>query len=367
MSAATDTQTKICHGCMASLPIGARECPYCGQKQLTRFEVGVERVMQKVFSRHAAASRALFFLMVVYFLVITVDIVMHPDYGLVDALLEPPGDLVYRWGAHLRGDLVWWRLITANFVHFGVLHIAFNAYALRYVSPYVERAYGSALTFSSFLVLGTGSMLCSNVFGDVGLVAGASGGLMGFIGLAAASAHRENTALSREVRNSMLRWAGLTMILGILVSMSGTVGVDNIAHASGFVLGVGFGYLLPTQTATGFSQLWMIRGSRILCALLVGVLLASFVFMMGASVSSKHQNACISDLKLKSWEKAEIACAMAYRADKSQMISYHNYILVSIINGQVERARGLCVEGRRRFRHAKRPLSFDEMCRSIDG
>ncbi len=359
----TTTKTKYCHGCQAELSLKEKRCPYCKQKQQTAFEACFWEKVRNIFPKNSPTTKILLVSIVIYFIVISIDILMHPDYGLRNVLLEPPENLVYRWGAHLRGETVWWRLITANFVHFGIIHIIFNLYALRYVAPYVERMFGSALTLASFVVLGTGSMLCSNLMGDAGLVAGASGGLMAFIGMAAIAAHREHTPLAIEVRNSMLKWAAFTMVFGLIVSLGG-MGIDNIAHASGFIFGAIAGYILPLQSTTGFTRLWMIRTSRL--ALIASVLIVGFSFaqMGSASESTKHQQQCISMLKLKRFEEAEQHCQAAYKADKSQTISYHNYILVKIIQNDIKTAQSLCIEGRKRFKN-QNSLSFDALCKSI--
>lgn len=362
----TKNKTKYCQGCQAELDLAEKRCPFCKQKQQTAFEVLFWEKVRMVFPKKAPATMVLLFCIVVYFIVISIDILMHPDFGLRNVLLSPPGDLMYRWGAHLRGDSVWWRLVTANFVHFGIIHIIFNSYALRYVSPYVERAFGSALTLASFVILGTGSMLCSNIFGDAGLVAGASGALMAFIGMAAIAGHREHTPLSLEVRNSMLKWAAFTMVFGLIVSFGGGMGIDNIAHAAGFILGVAAGYILPMQSTTGFTRLWMIRSSRFALICSICIICASFALMGSASESTKHQNECISMLKLKRFQEAEDHCSAAYNADKSQTISYHNYILVKIIRGDIKTAQALCIEGRKRFINQKDDLSFDGLCKSIN-
>ncbi len=357
-------KTKFCHGCQAELPIEARECPYCHSRQLTRGEIVIDRLIHAIVPSHHPATTCLLIGIAVYFIIISIDILVHPSYGMREVLFAPPGELIYRWGAHMRGEFIWWRLITANFVHFGILHILFNGYALRYVGPYVERAFGAALTFAAFVVLGTGSMLCSNIWGGAGLVAGASGGLMGLIGMAAIAAHREHTELSLQVRNSMIKWAAFTVFLGLAVSYSGTMGIDNIAHISGCILGVIAGFILPTQSTTGHTKRWVIRVARLSAFLaLIGCAIA-FYALGSASASAKYQNECIANIKLKSYQKAEENCALAYKADKSQTISYHNYILVNIINGDIKQASELCEEGRTRFK-AQSPLSFDEMCRSI--
>lgn len=355
-----------CHSCQGALTSDQKVCPYCHAPQQTKCERCFDRFLKSVFHFSSPASKCLFILMVFYYIIIAADILLSPEYGMLDVLFHPPGDIIYRWGAHLRGDLVWWRLITANFVHIGIFHIFFNLYAMRYVSPYVERSYGAAFTFFSFVATGTGAMLCSNLFGAPGLVAGASGGLMGFIGLATISAHREQTALSIEVRNGMIKWALFVLGFGIVMNLTGTVGVDNIAHVSGFILGCLLGFILPKQSTIGFTHLLSLRLSRAAGILTFGTLCIAFATMAFASVSVKHQSSCITDIKLRAFDKAQIACEAAYKADKSQAISYHNYILINIINGHTDTALKLCKEGRARFKRSKQKLSFDELCRSIE-
>ena len=258
----------------------AKLCPYCHEHQLTRFEVGLGKFFSSTVARHVPATFFLILALVAYFIVISIAIMLDPAFGLMDALMAPPANVIYRWGAHLRGEHVWWRLITANFVHFGLIHIIFNVYALRMVCPYVERTYGSGQTIFAFVVLGTGSMLCSNLLGGSGIVAGASGGLMAFIGMAVVSAHQEHTELSLEVRNSMIKWALVTFVFGIVVSLSNAMGIDNIAHVSGFLLGILAGYLMPKQSTTGFTRLWMIRAARMAAVCAVLIVTVAFVFAL---------------------------------------------------------------------------------------
>ncbi len=356
----SEERTKYCHGCQAQLDVDESECPYCHQKQQSYVEERLARGIRSIFPHHMPASRILLVSIIVYFIIVSIDVLLHPKYGLKEVLLSPPPEIIYRWGAHSRGETVWWRLITANFVHFGIIHIIFNAYALRYVSPYVERAYGSAMTIASFLVLGTGSMLCSNLLGDSGLVAGASGGLMAFIGMAAVSSHLENTALSLQVRNSMIKWALFTFVFGFAVSFGG-MGIDNIAHISGFVLGGLAGFVLPRQSTTGFTRLWMIRLSRIALILTVGIASVAFASMANTSAFDKYQRECIASLKIRQYDKADVACSRAYETDKGQEISYHNYIYTKIMLNDHKKARELCAEGRSRF---EKP-SFDGLCKIV--
>ena len=355
---------KYCHRCQAVLEPGTRICHVCHEKQLTAFEDATADIVRAVFPRIFPATRVIFFLLIAYFILVSADILMHPEYGIREALLAPPTELSYRWGAHVRGQFVWWRLITANFFHFGLLHIAFNIVALKYVSPYVERTYGSAQTFAAFVFLGSLSMACSNLMGSSGIVGGASGALMAFIGMSIVAAHREHTTLSLEIRNSMIRWAIFTVVFGLIVSLSGSMGIDNIAHISGLLFGIGAGFVLPSQAMTGFDRLWKLRISRGSLPVAIALAIVAFVFMTFAGMSQKHQSECIANIQHKNFAAAYPACEQAYREDPSVPISYHNYILINAINGDRDRARKLCAEGKHRFRNQKE-LSFDKLCEDL--
>ena len=356
---------KTCHSCQAEIPFCEKRCPYCDQPQLTEFEVRLNGLVTSVLPKRYPASILLLASIIIYFIIMTIDVLAQPGLGLREAFMAPPSDIAFKWGAHRQGNFVWWRLITANFIHFGILHIFFNGMALRYVVPYVERTFGAALTLVSFVVLGGASMACSNILGSGAVVAGASGALMGCIGMAAVAAHREHTALSLEVRNSMIKWAAFTMIFGIVMTVSGAMGIDNIAHASGLILGIIAGFVLPVQSTTGFTRISVIRIARILAVCAFLTCAGAFTAMGMASSSLKYQRECESSMHLKNFEKAEIACANAYRKDKTRMVSYRNYIVISVIRGKNERAAALCAEGRVRFQSQDEQPDFDKLCKSI--
>ena len=79
-------QTKYCQGCQAQLPLDARKCPYCQSNQLTRGEVKLDRMIHALLPSRSPATTCLIIGMVVYFVIISIDIIMHPSYGLREAL-----------------------------------------------------------------------------------------------------------------------------------------------------------------------------------------------------------------------------------------------------------------------------------------
>jgi membrane associated rhomboid family serine protease len=78
----------------------------------------------------------------------------------------------------------WWRLVTAGFIHFGILHIAFNMFALYIIGQALEPAIGpwrfSAIYFAALLAGSLGAMILDPLVYS----GGASGAVFG-VGAAA--------------------------------------------------------------------------------------------------------------------------------------------------------------------------------------
>ena len=132
----------------------------------------------------------------------------------------------------LIADGQWWRLITAMFLHLGLLHLALNSYALWIFGQFVEvsfRRWGMLLLF--FLTGFLGSV-ASYMFGVGGV--GASGAISGLFGaFIVYNFRRRHTLLAQ----GNLRLAVTLIILNALLA----VGVSNIdwrAHVGGLVAGV---------------------------------------------------------------------------------------------------------------------------------
>ena len=321
-------QHKHCPSCNASIPIHERRCPFCDAKQLTSAESRIFHFLGEMVPGKAPATAMLFFINIAIFVLVCIDIIHQPDTSLSSILWAPPTDVILRWGAHVRGHLEWWRLITANFLHIGLIHIAFNLSVLKAIGPEVERHFGSAMTFAAFVFLGFGSMLCSNVFGGTGLVAGASGALMAYVGMVAAAGHRSKTALGIEIRNKMLKWGAFVLGFGLLLSFSSSMGVDNIAHLSGLILGGLAGMILPTKGVTGFSKPWKIRLSAFCCIAAIAATILGGVGLVRQKQSIDAFHTCTTGLK-SAVPAASVRtdCEIALEKNPSELGAYHNLAL----------------------------------------
>lgn len=145
------------------------------------------------------------------------------------------------WGANFgpaTQDGEWWRLASAMFLHFGIVHLLLNAWSLWDAGQLVERMYGQACFLAIYVISGLTGNLVSLVFqGNSAVSGGASGAIFGIFGALLTYLWRERAAITvREFR--WLFWGALgfataTIIMGFIVP-----GIDNAAHIGGFVTGV---------------------------------------------------------------------------------------------------------------------------------
>jgi rhomboid protease GluP len=146
------------------------------------------------------------------------------------------------WGANFgpaTQDGQWWRLATAMFVHFGVLHLSMNMWALRDVGRLVERLYGSWRFLLLYLGAGVwGNLVSLVVQGNQAVSGGASGAIFGLYGALLVFLWRER----RQVDPHEFRWYLWTVIAFVLLIFAMGIwvvpGIDNSAHAGGLVAGI---------------------------------------------------------------------------------------------------------------------------------
>ncbi len=156
------------------------------------------------------------------------------------------------WGANFgpaTQDGQWWRLFTAMFVHFGVVHLAMNMWALWDVGRLVERIYGSWRMVLLYLSSGmTGNLVSLVVQGNAAVSAGASGAIFSLYGALLVFLWRER----RQVHPSEFRWLfGGAVVFTLLILGMGYVvpGIDNSAHGGGLLAGAVIARLLARPWA----------------------------------------------------------------------------------------------------------------------
>jgi rhomboid protease GluP len=153
----------------------------------------------------------------------------------------------------------WWRLLTATFVHVGLLHIATNMWCLWNLGLLGEPLLGPVGLCAVYLITGIAGNLLSLghnvIFRDASSVgAGASGAVFGIAGILIVLLSNHKLPIPafelKRLRRSVIQFAALNLVLGIGANFTSIVRIDNFAHIGGFLSGLALGVpLVPRMTS----------------------------------------------------------------------------------------------------------------------
>jgi rhomboid protease GluP len=161
------------------------------------------------------------------------------------ALVEQPERVLLAMGANYAratvGDHRYETLVTSTLLHFSILHLVFNLYALRQIGPPIERNVGSGRMAPMMLVAGVaGSALSAAVgwvSGEERVSAGVSGAICGIIGAALVLGLRAEGAKSR-LAWAMGRWLAMLLVVQFIAQLVHVrAAFDNAAHFGGALVG----------------------------------------------------------------------------------------------------------------------------------
>lgn len=172
-------------------------------------------------------------------------------------LMDPDGAVLIRLGSNygpLTTQGEWWRLLTSTFLHFGLIHIALNMWALWGSGQLVEALYGRVQFIVLYLFAGLSGSLCSLFVHPSVNSAGASGAIFGVFGGLLAFMVRKDMQVPKNImlahRNSVLIFIFYNLVIG-----ASHPGIDNSAHIGGLAGGFLFGLLTARPfTAEARSQ-----------------------------------------------------------------------------------------------------------------
>lgn len=149
------------------------------------------------------------------------------------------GGSVYVEGVLYAGGVAsgeWYRLVSSGFLHYGVIHLGMNMFALYIVGPQLERRLGGlqflALYFTSMLAGSLGALILS----PNAATAGASGAIFGLFG----------AALAFQLSNKINIWqSGLGGLILINLVLTFTLpGLSIGGHLGGLIGGATAGYAM---------------------------------------------------------------------------------------------------------------------------
>ena len=171
----------------------------------------------------------------------------------------------------------WWSLISASYLHGGLLHLAFNLFALRQILPLIVGEYGPSRTFALYTLTGVAGFAVSYGAG-IPLTIGASASLCGLIGAALYFGKSRGGTYGTVIYRQIGGWAISIFVFGFLIP-----GINNWAHGGGMAAGVLCGYWLGYQERLR-ERLWHRLLASVCVVLTVGVL--AWALAMGLLVRS---------------------------------------------------------------------------------
>lgn len=275
----------ICPQCGKLIGISEERCPFCGAWNPSMF--GAAPRLQRLFGRQLDLIPMIVSACIALYIV---SLVLDPAaifarFSLFN-LLAPGQRALYQLG--MTGGVAWqqgwwWTVLTAIYLHGSLLHIFFNLMWVRDLGPAVTNAYGPARAFVIFSVAGALGFLVSN-FATAGAdhlanpTVGASGSIFGLLAALIVYARRTGESMMRA---QLYQWALILFVMGFVMS-----GVNNFAHAGGFVGGWASAYLMPASHEKRESPAVQVTAIAFIVLTAAGVVL-SFLKVTGILLSGR--------------------------------------------------------------------------------
>ncbi|MEX0832507.1 MAG: rhomboid family intramembrane serine protease [Actinomycetota bacterium] len=236
----------ICPECMIPAPVGY-QCPECVEQARREFRAGPQRR-----ARQAATTSPTKIILAAIAAMFVVELVRSGGGGVgTGPSLQTLVDLGAMFPPAVAAGQ-YWRLFTSMFLHAGILHIAFNGYALWIFGPVVEEEFGRIRFVLIYFLSGFLAGVASYTFGppvEVGV--GASGAIVGVFGaFIAFNFRRRHLGLAR----ARLRMAATLIVINAVIALA-IPSIDWRAHVGGLVAGFATGLF-----AEGFGK----RSTRVM-------------------------------------------------------------------------------------------------------
>ncbi len=259
-----------CHTCGREIAAGS-VCPFCGAHNPPEPLVvsAGARAMPQLRQFDISATHVLVGINVIVFLAMAFSGV---------SLLGPTTEQLKHWGANwgpLSLGTQPWRILTSNYVHIGIIHIAFNMWCLWNLGQLAERILGRLNFVILYTICGIAGSLSSLWWHPMVVGAGASGAIFGLAGASIAVFYLGHLPIPRAAiqgtMRSLMTFVGYNLLFGL------APGIDNSAHLGGLLAGLAMGaalskhVLVAPEVRRTWARLTWLTMAVVLAVAMVGI------------------------------------------------------------------------------------------------
>ena len=266
----------ICHECMIEAPVGFR-CPECVKQQSAGGSRAKVVTRGQIRSRWGAAGGAMSGGAPVTKVLIGINVALFLAellFGAVGAMGGGSTGMLVDMGALVPAYVAvkheYWRLFTAMWLHGGLLHVAFNMYALYIGGSYLEMIAGKGKYLAIYLIAGVaGNVAVYLLAAPISVTIGASTAIFGVFGaLFTFSLHNRDSAVGRALKSM-----GSVILINLVITFV-VPGISWQGHVGGLIGGV-----LAVEALTWFGQRdlrapWAARDAALLAAVVALMVVA---------------------------------------------------------------------------------------------
>ena len=265
----TEKKSILCPNCKKLISSDEASCPYCG---ITRPSSLLKRIS---FKKPKDVIKVIIYCNIAIFIF---SLILTPlNLGsLANPLtfLSPSNNSLLLLGA--TGTIPidkfgrWWTLLSASFIHGGILHIFFNMFALQQLGPFVLQEYGFNRFAIIYLLSGILGFYISYLAG-VFLTIGASASICGLIGAILYYGKSRGGLYGETIYKQAMGWVIGLVLFGLMVP-----GINNWAHGGGLVTGMLIGLILGYNERKSESFFHRILASGFILLTLLVLIFAIF-------------------------------------------------------------------------------------------
>jgi rhomboid protease GluP len=241
------TGSVVCSSCGSLVGVNDDRCYTCGRRNPGLW--GFAPLLRAFGHNFGFVELIVYGCSILYLATLLVTVALGGNIlgggGLLN-ILAPHGIIERAFGASgtipVFGNGMWWTLLSAGWLHGSILHILFNMMWVRQLGPAVGDIYGAARMIIIYTLAGIAGFLLSSVAGlylagapmplRAGvLTLGASANIFGLLG---ALVHYGRRGGSSLVGGQAMQYAIILFVYGLIMPGGG---IDNYAHAGGFIGG----------------------------------------------------------------------------------------------------------------------------------